>query len=274
MSFKSLLSALGAIVFWSFLAALSVKLKHIPPFFLTGSTLLLGGMLSLPRMRAWNWNKRFIIIGAGAIFIYQILIFISLRTAPPLECNLINYLWPLLIVLLAPVFERQLRLKFIHIIGGLLGFAGAIIAIYNQSSEHSTIFHTGYIMALGAAVTWSCYSLYMKRFTDVSAWTMGLVCIISGLFALGGSVAAGESIILSRADIFYLALLGFGPLGLSFYLWNYAMKTADPQKVGTLAYLTPVLSTGWLALATGRSLDAGLIVALGLVVLGAVLGRR
>lgn len=259
---------------WSVLAALSIKLANVPPFFMAGITLFLGGMLSLPRLKAWSWNWRFIVIGSGALFLYQTMLFIALRISPAVECNLINYLWPLLIVLLAPLFDRQLKLKFIHIIGALVGFAGAVLAIYNQVGAGAAALYWGYLLALGAALTWSCYSLYMKRFPDVSSWTMGLVCIISGLMALAGSFIIGESVTLGRTDIWYLVFLGIGPLGLSFYLWNYAVKTSDPQKIGTLAYLTPVLSTLWLALAIGRSLDAGLIAALSLVIVGAILGRR
>ena len=271
---KPFLAALGAILMWSVMALLTVKLPVVPPFFLTGSTLLLGGLLSLPKARAWSWNTRFILVGAGAVFLYQFLLFIALRSSPPIECNLINYLWPLLIVLLAPIFDRQIHLRPIHILGGLMGFASAIIAIYNQAGGISTVFYWGYLLAFGAALTWSSYSLYMKRFTNISAWTMGAVCIISGIFSLSGSVISGEVIKLGRADMVILAIIGIGPLGLSFYLWNYAMKSADPRKIGTLAYLAPILSTVWLSLGTGLPLNTGLLLALGLVVFGAILGRR
>ena len=285
---KPFLAALGAILMWSVMALLTVKLPTVPPFFLTGSTLLLGGLISLPKARTWSWNTRFILIGAGAVFLYQFLLFIALRSSPPIECNLINYLWPLLIVLLAPIFDCQVRLKPVHILGGLMGFAGAIIAVYNQSggadgassatngahSLHSTVFYWGYLLAFGAALTWSSYSLYMKRFTNISAWTMGPVCIISGIFSLSGSAISGEVIRLGRVDILFLIIIGLGPLGLSFYFWNYAMKGADPRKIGTLAYLAPILSTVWLSLGTGLPLNAGLLIALGLVVFGAILGRR
>ena len=271
---KPFLAALAAILMWSVMALLTVKLPAVPPFFLTGSTLLLGGLISLPKVRAWHWDARFIFIGAGAVFLYQFMLFIALRSSPPIECNLINYLWPLLIVLLAPLFDRQVRLKPVHILGGLMGFAGAIIAIYNQSGSISMVFYWGYLLALGSALTWSSYSLYMKRFTDTSAWTVGLVCIISGIFSLSGSAISGEVIKVSRLDVLYLIVIGLGPLGLSFYLWNYAMKNAEPRKIGTLSYFAPVLSTVWLSLGTGLPLSTGLLIALGLVVLGAILGRR
>ncbi|MEW6026330.1 MAG: DMT family transporter [Planctomycetota bacterium] len=271
---KSFIAAAGAILMWSFTALLTVKLPDVPSLFLTGATLFLGGLVSLPWMRAWTWNIRFILAGTVAVFFYELFLYTALRASPCIECNMINYLWPLLIVLLSPLFDSRVRLKWFHIAGGFIGFAGAVIAIYNPSGGISTVFYWGYLLALAAAIIWAFYSLYMKRFGNISAWTMGLVCLISGTLALIGSAIAGETVRLSRADGLIIGLIGIGPLGLSFCLWNYAMRNADPRKIGTFSYLAPVLSTFWLSLGTGRALDVGLVIALILVVLGAILGRR
>ena len=40
--------ALGAIVLWASVAALGVVLSHVPPFLLTGVSLLVGSTVSLP----------------------------------------------------------------------------------------------------------------------------------------------------------------------------------------------------------------------------------
>jgi drug/metabolite transporter (DMT)-like permease len=274
MNAKALLAALSTIILWSFVAVLSVTLSGLPPFFLTGAALFLGGIFSLPKARDWSWDWRYIGAGVGAMFLYHFLLFTALRIAPSVECNLINYLWPLFLVLLAPFFDKQLRWKLIHLLGGLLGLTGAIIAINPHYEIIASGFHVGYLMALVAALIWPLYSLYLKRFTLVSSWTMGLVCLISGLLSLGTSLVFRETIRFNTMDIFYLVLLGLGPLGVAFYLWNFTMKNADPQKVGTLSYIIPILSTVWLSLATGRILDMRLLLALFLVVGGAVLVRR
>lgn len=270
---KAFIAALAAILMWSAMALLTVNLPGVPSLFLTGSTLLLGGLISLPWAGHWNWNARFIAIGAVAVFLYQFLLFVALRSAPPIECNLINYLWPLFLVLLAPVFDRRLGWQWIHLAAGLMGFIGAFMAISRQSDSLSSGFHWEYLLALAAALTWASYSLYQRRFLGISACTMGLVCMLGGIFALGGSAVSGEAINLSRSDMLIMAIIGIGPLGLSFYLWNYAIKNADPRKIGALSYLAPVLSTVWLSLGIGRDLDAWIIIALTLVVGGAVLGR-
>jgi drug/metabolite transporter (DMT)-like permease len=274
MSTKSLLAVFGAVLLWSFVATFSYVLAHLPPFFLTGAALFLGGIFSLPKARLWTWDRHFILAGVIALFSYHFILFIAMRTATPVECNIINYLWPLFLVLLAPLFDSTLRWSFSHLAGGLLGFAGAFIAIYNQSVKILFSFHYGYLLAFGAAIIWPVYSLHLKRFPKVSSWTMGLVCLVTGLISLGVSFAFGESIEICRRDVLYLVIFGLGPLGFSFALWDYALKNADPRKIGTLSYLTPILSTLWLTLASGSELSISLVLALSLVVAGAVLGRR
>jgi drug/metabolite transporter (DMT)-like permease len=274
MNAKSFLAVFGAIFLWSFVATFSYLLSNLPPIFLTGSALLLGGIFSLPKARLWTWNWHFILAGVIAFFIYHFLLFIALRTANPIECNIVNYLWPLFLVLLAPLFDRNLHWNLVHLIGGLLGFFGAFIAIYNPSNAVLSGFHYGYILAFCAALTWPTYSLYIKRFTHVSSWTMGLVCLVTGFLSLGASFAFGETVKISGRDIMYLVLFGLGPLGFSFALWDYALKNADPRKIGILSYLTPILSTFWLTLVSSRELDIRLVFALLLVIGGAVLGRR
>lgn len=275
LSGRAGLAVFGAVLLWSFVATFSYLLSNLPPLFLTGAALFLGGLFFLPKARLWTWDWHFILAGVIAFFLYHFLLFIALRTATPVECNIVNYLWPLLLVLLAPLFDRRLRWKFIHLAGGLLGFLGAFIAIYNPSiARLSGGFHYGYVLAFGAALTWPIYSLYLKRFPHVSSWTMGLVCLITGILSLGASFAFSETITISGRDILYLVLFGLGPLGFSFALWDYALKNADPRKIGTLSYLTPILSTFWLTLVSGHELNIKLALALFLVVGGAILGRR
>jgi ribosomal protein S26 len=56
-------------------------------------------------------------------------LFVALRTAPPLEANLVNYLWPLLIVVLAPLLLPGVRLRPVHVVAAVAGFSGAALAI-------------------------------------------------------------------------------------------------------------------------------------------------
>lgn len=271
---KALFAAFTAIFLWSTLAALTTFFTNLPPLFLTGFALLLGGLISLPKAKTWSLNFTYIFVGVSSVFFYHFLLFVAFRIAPTIECNLINYLWPLLIVLLAPLFNRTLKFKCLHVFGLALGFIGAAISIGFNPQSNFKEFNIGYVMAFGAALIWSSYSLFLKRNKIFSSWTIGLVCILSGLLALGLSFILKEQIIFEQNQFLLLMLFSIGPMGASFYLWNYAIKVLPPERIGSISYLTPILSTFWLSLATGRSLDFKLLSALLLIVGGAVLCRK
>ena len=100
------LYALGAIALWSTLATLGLALAHVPPFLLTGLSLLIGSLIALPLsrfdVRQWRVPVGTLALGVYGLFGFHFLLFMALRYAPPVEANLVNYLWPLLMVVLAP----------------------------------------------------------------------------------------------------------------------------------------------------------------------------
>jgi drug/metabolite transporter (DMT)-like permease len=57
-----------------------------------------------------------------------------------------------------------------------------------------------------------------------------------------------------------IGLLGLGPLGGSFFLWDAALKRGDARQIGVLSFLTPLLSTLVLLMLRGEtpSLAVGL----------------
>src|SRR5450755_1743844 len=121
--------ALGAIALWATLASLGVALARVPPFLLTGLALVIGSMPAWPLARQWRVPASTLALGVYGLFGFHFLLFIALRHAPPVEANLVNYLWPLLIVLLTPWLLPGWRLSGRHVLGAAVGFAGAALAI-------------------------------------------------------------------------------------------------------------------------------------------------
>jgi drug/metabolite transporter (DMT)-like permease len=70
-----------------------------------------------------------------------------------------------------------------------------------------------------------------------------------------------------------LLLIGLGPLGAAFYLWDAALKQGDPQQIGLLSFLTPLLSTVLLLWHSGQAISLPVAAAAALIVGAAWLGR-
>jgi len=127
-------AGMGAIALWGALATLSVLAGPIPPFQMVAMTFAIATAIGITRARwrgvGWKtlvgWPARVWLLGIGGLFGYHALYFAALQLAPPAEANLVNYLWPLLIVLLSAPLAGE-RLGWPHLLGALLGFAGVLL---------------------------------------------------------------------------------------------------------------------------------------------------
>ena len=271
--------ALTAILLWSTLASLGAALKGVPPLLVTGLALTLSGLLGLPRAREWRVSPAVLATGVSGIFGYHFLYFLGFSIAPPVEANLINYLWPLLIVVLAPLFLPGLRLSVRHLAGALFGLCGAFLALsggdFSRLSARAEFF-PGYLAMAAAALVWATYSLLTRRLAPFPTGAVGAFCLISGPLALAAHfLTAGFPGGLEQVSALQwgiLIVLGVGPMGAAFYLWDAALKRSDPRAVGALSYLTPLLSTLLLVLTGGRTFAPATLAALVLIVGGAWIG--
>src|SRR4051795_4076945 len=133
------LIGLTAILMWSLLAVLTVATGKIPAFQLAALTFAIGALVGfLTRLgrpgaaRALRQPPLAWMVGVGGLFGYHALYFLALRFAPPAEAGLLNYLWPLLIVMFSALLPGE-RLAPHHVIGAVLGLVGTIVLFAGSS---------------------------------------------------------------------------------------------------------------------------------------------
>jgi drug/metabolite transporter (DMT)-like permease len=273
--------ALAAIALWGTLASLGVSLAHVPPFLLTGLSLLIGSLIALPlsrfKLAAWRVPPRTLALGVYGLFMFHFLLFLALRHAPPVEANLINYLWPLGMVVMAPLFLPGLHLHWQHVGAAVVGFAGAAIAIVGRSGGGAGLqlgFEPGYLLALGAAFVWASYSLLTRRVPAFPTAAVGSFAAVSGVLSLVCHWALEPATPLAMQDWLLILAMGLGPLGGAFFLWDAAIKAGDPRRIGLMAFLTPLLSTALLVTVRGDALQWNVLLAAVLIIGAAWWGSR
>jgi drug/metabolite transporter (DMT)-like permease len=275
--------ALGAIALWGSLAPLGVSLAQVPPFLLTGLGLLAGSVLGLG-FALWGRVSlalplRTLGLGVYGLFGFHFLLFIALRHAPPVQANLVNYLWPLGIVLLAPVLLPGARLRPLHVVAAGIGFGGAALAILGGTSDAGAqsdvgSFQWGYVAAAASACVWATYSLLTQRVAAFPTAAVGVFGLASGLLSLACHALLEPAVDLDTHALLLIAALGLGPLGGAFYLWDAALKRGDARQIGLLSFLTPLLSTLGLLLQRGQWPGMSILLAALMIVGAAVLGAH
>ncbi|MBN9599195.1 MAG: EamA family transporter [Afipia sp.] len=281
-SSSATLIGLVAILLWSLLAVLTVATGRAPPFQLLAMTFVIGGGIGAATWLARPHAARALrqpplawLVGVGGLFGYHALYFFALRFAPPAEAGLLNYLWPLLIVLLSSLLPGM-RLAAHHVIGAALGFAGtALLFLGNTGTPFEPAFIPGFIAAFVGAFVWAGYSVMSRRLAAIPSDAVAGFCLVAALLAAVVHLLA-ETTVWPQTSMQWLAIaaLGIGPVGLAFYAWDIGMKRGDIRVLGAASYATPLLSTLFLVLAGAAPATATLAVAALMIAGGGLLAAK
>ncbi len=272
------LTGFGAAALWALLALFTAATGPVPPFQLLAMTFAIGGCLGavswlfrpgavtalIQRPAVWA-------LGIAGLFGYHALYFAALKLAPPAESGLINYLWPLLIVLFSALLPGQ-GLRAQHIAGALLGFAGVVALVAGRGAiEIRPEYWAGYLCAFACAFVWAGYSVLSRRFAAVPTDAVTGFCLATAALGLACHLVF-EKTVWPANGLQWGAVVanGLGPVGAAFYLWDVGMKKGDIRLLGIGSYAIPVASTGILIGAGFAEPTWSLALACGLIAAGAV----
>lgn len=213
-----------------------------------------------------------LLLGVAGYFGYHFFLFFAFRFAPAIEANLINYLWPVIMVMLTPIFFRDQKLKSYHFFGAILAAFGSFLLVSGKGLDMDLANTKGYLLALMAAITWPLYSIGKKKLPETSVWAIGSFGFISGLLCLLTHKLYEPKVVLQTRDAILLLFMGIGPFGIAFYCWDMALKKGDSKMMGALAYISPVLSTLGLILFADQTLNFSTLMAMILIISGASAG--
>src|SRR5690349_13897439 len=275
------LIGLTAILMWSLLAVMTVATGKIPAFQLAAMTFAVGAVTCaltwIGRSDAFKTLRQPLIawiVGVGGLFGYHALYFLALRFAPPAEAGLLNYLWPLLIVLFSSLLPGE-RLAPHHIIGAVLGLVGTVLLFAGNTTSFTPGQIPGLAAAFVAAFVWAAYSVMSRKLKAVPTDAVAGFCLVTALLAalVHGMV---EATVWPETIGQWLAIiaLGIGPVGAAFFTWDIGMKRGDIRVLGAASYATPLLSTGFLILAGFAQATATIAIAAILIAGGGLIAAK
>ena len=265
-----------AVLLWALLALFTAGSAPVPPFLLNALTFAVGGTVGVVWILArgrisvlGQTPRRGYAFGSVGLFGYHTLYFSALRLAPPAEAGLIAYLWPLLIVLFSGLLPGE-RLRLGHIVGALVSFVGAAVIVLRNGFAFDAAATPGLILAAFCALTWSTYSVVSRRLGDVPTEAVAVFCVFTAILSIPAHLMF-EATLWPQSTFAWLSVLalGLGPVGLAFYVWDIGVKRGDIQLLGVASYAAPLLSTLVLIAAGFAQASWQLLVAAGLITIGA-----
>lgn len=276
------LIGLTAILMWSLLAVLTVATGNIPAFQLAAMTFAIGALVGFltiiargSAIAALRQPVEAWIVGVGGLFGYHALYFLALRFAPPAEAGLLNYLWPLLIVLFSSFLPGE-RLAAHHVVGALAGLVGTVLLFAGGNRSAFVAGQVpGLVAAFIAAFVWASYSVMSRRLKSVPTDAVAGFCLATALLAALVHLSIEDTVWPQTAlQWFAVIALGVGPVGAAFYSWDVGMKRGDIRVLGAASYATPLLSTSFLILAGFAEASINIAIAAVLIAGGGLIAAK
>lgn len=273
------LMGLGAILLWSSLTMLSGFVGPMPALQLTSMAFFIAFFAAVavwlatgqplgPKFRMpWlHW-----VVGLLAVAGNMVFFFIGIRFAPVGQANMLNYLWPLELVILSGLLPGN-RLKWTHLLGVGLGALG-ILALFSGQGEGQMFemrYFWGYAAAVAGGLCWAVYSVFRRA---VPGGTPDAIMVFVGgtaVLTLGLHLAFETTYIpQSLREWAALLLLGIGPTWAAYLLWERGIRHGDIRLLGVGSFMIPLLSTTLLIITGGEQFSRSLALSCLLIVSGA-----
>jgi drug/metabolite transporter (DMT)-like permease len=201
-----------------------------------------------------------------------LLYFASFNFAPAVEVSLINYLWPVLIIVFTGCLSRE-HVRWNHLAGAALGLLGISVLMLREGQATWT-FSQGHLLALLAAVEWAGFSVMNRRLKHYSSDVVPMSFLVTGavFLALHFCFEPGPLRIGLEAAV-SITVLGLSSV-FAYYLWDVGMKHGNIQVLGALSYITPLASTLMLMLFAKTEPSPVILASAVLVALGGKLAAK
>lgn len=233
----------------------------------------LSGLVRLP--------ARLVAAGLVGVAVYTVLFAVALFLAAPADVgqvNLLNYLWPIWIVVFSGLLLPGRGGGAAALGGACLGFAGVLAARGASGLLRLPDDWLPHLLALVAGLLWGLYCVLLRRWRvpeeqDGTALNFALCAVLAAVLALWRCEWAALPAPTAEG-VFWVLFGGVGPVGLAYHWWDAGMKLGNARLLGTLAYLIPVGSSAILGLLFHETLGPGLVVGALLIAVGAWVGNR
>lgn len=270
------------LVWGSTYLAMKFAVETLPPFALAGVRFTASGAIlfaiarmvkreAAPLLRDW---KRAIVVGALLMIGGNASVMWAVQHVPSGVAALLVATTPIWLALLG---RQTPTLR--GVVGMLLGLVGVAVLVGPAAfAGTSRIDPLGVLVLVIASISWAAGSLVQRAGTSTSPLMGTAAQMLAGgamLFVVAGvtgelahlDVALAAGSMKSWLSLVYLTLFG-SLLGFTSYAW--LMRNDSPGRVATYSYVNPVIAVVLGALLANEEINARVLVAAAVIVVGVV----
>ena len=289
-STRATVAAIGSILLWCWSGVCFRKgaeaIGAMPYLaFMTGGGSLTVIALQLLQRRPlsdlYRLPVRVIVAGFFGVAFYTVILSAAIGMAAERDVgqvSLINYLWPMWIVLLGMFFLGERPAPMLTLAGALLGFAGVAISRGMETFTRSPSSLLPHALALVGGFSWAVYSVLLRRWRipeekGGTAFHFAVCAIMAAVIA----AAKGQWRAMpawTPSTVFWILFGAIGPVGLGYHWWEIGVKRGAVQLLAALSYFIPIGAALLIGFFFREAMSLGLVPGAAMIAAGAWLVRR
>lgn len=187
-------------------------------------------------------------------FFYYFLYTLALRMIPAIEASMLNYLFPIMIVVFAIPINHE-KVNTSKLVSILLGFAGVLVVITNGKISNLGFSNlAGDLLAIGAAVCWGIFSNVGKRNKVDQTLSNYIYVLVSFALSGIGVLIFSRITIPDTASFIGILWISLSSIVLAYPIWFRILKGTTSALAASMSFVTPFVTLGFIMLLLGEKL--------------------
>ena len=207
----------------------------------TGTTVTVKKQREILTYKIGDWIKA-LSLGFLGTYLYYILLYFGYARAQGLEILVLQYSWPIFIVLLSLVLLKE-KLTLRKFLAVALGFFGVILVLTKGNFTQIRLDNFGVdLLVLLAPFVFGLFSVLSKK-VKLEPYTLITVYFLrTTVAALVSMLWLSELALPTKNALIPILVNGLFVNGFSYIFWLKALKVAEASFVAPFVFLTPVLA--------------------------------
>ncbi len=220
------------------------------------------------------------VAGFFGVALYTVMLAKAFGMAPEADIgqiNLLNYLWPVWMVVLGILLLGSKPKVPLAVFGILMGLFGVVLSRGFDLFTHLPTNLVPHALAITGGFLWALYVVLLRKWNipeekGGSAFHFAITAIMAGCLA-AFSKAWFHIPPWSWNMLFWIVLGGVGPVGIAFSLYEISVKNGPVILIASFAYFIPIGSSLVIGLFFKETMNNGLILGAVFIAIGAWMVR-